>query len=303
MNPHAKGLLLAATGILILSPDSLVIRWINSEPYPLVALRALSVALFIFAYLLAVRLFRSPPAAANAAPHPRQWQPLFWYGVFFGLGLFTFPLSIAHTYTANTLTILASTPIFAAIGARIFLSEKTEPMVWLTACVLLVGMAIIFAGDTNLLLIGNAYALLTAFVLAGSTLIIRRYKDLDIFPGLAFGGAWVFAVAGGLAGTAEWQSVSQQDLIWAAVDGSLIVGLSFLLITQASKMIPPAEIGLIFLLEAVLGPLWTWLFDNETPPTKTLLAASLILTMLAIYSVWTYRRTQQLAAPIPLQQK
>lgn len=279
MNQHTQGLLLAIIGIIILSPDSLLIRLIESEPYPLIALRALSLAVFVGAYIFTQR---------RAHTHNR-WMPLFWYGVWFGAGLLTFPLSIFSTYTANTLTIIAATPIFAAIGAHFFLGEKTAPMVWFTALAVFVGIAIIFAGGIDVRLVGNAYALATALVLAISAIIIRRHKTLAIFPGIAFGGLWVFVFAAALTTAADWQSMGGQDIALAVADG-MIVGLSFLFITKAAQSLPPAEIGLIFLLEAVLGPLWTWLFVDEVPPIKTLLASALILAMLAWYGAWSYRQ-------------
>lgn len=285
MNQHAHGLLLAVIGIIILSPDSLLLRLIDSEPYPLIAIRAAALAAFVAGYLLITH--------ARYAAGKIKWQPLFWYGVAFGAGLLTFPLSIFSTYTANTLTIIAGTPIFAAIGAHVFLKERTAPMVWLTAFVLLIGIGIIFGGGAQARLAdnlaGNLYALTTAVVLAASALIIRRHKDLPIFPGLVFGGVWVFAVAVLLANAADWQSVDARDFWLAALDGAL-VGLSFLFITKAARLLPPAEVGLLFLLETVLGPFWTWLFVDEVPPLKTLLASALVIVMLVWYGIWSFKR-------------
>lgn len=278
---YGRGVLFAIIGVLILSPDSLVIRLIQSDNAAIIAGRA---------------LFATAALALLAALNPRyrrgmRWRPLLLYSVFFGIGLAIFPLSIKLTYTANTLVILAAMPIFAAIGARIFLRESTAPMVWITALVIFFGIALLFSGSAGAGdLLGNLLALATAMSVAAATLVIRRYRNLAVAPGMALGGLWCFLA---FAPFADWGGVSGQDVALLAVDGVIIIALSFLFITRAARYIPPAEVNLFFLLETLFGPFWVWWALNETPPPETLWAGVLIVSMLGLYGAWTYKKTRR----------
>ena len=47
-------------------------------------------------------------------------------------------------------------------------------------------------------------------------------------------------------------------------------------------MIPAAQVGLITLLEVVLGPLWVWLALDERPSTLTLVGGAIVIVAIAI---------------------
>jgi drug/metabolite transporter (DMT)-like permease len=49
----------------------------------------------------------------------------------------------------------------------------------------------------------------------------------------------------------------------------------------ASRTLPAAEVALLSLLEAVLGPLWAWLGVGETPGAATLAGGMIVLAAIA----------------------
>ena len=49
------------------------------------------------------------------------------------------------------------------------------------------------------------------------------------------------------------------------------------LLVIASRYLPAAEVALLTLLEAVLGPLWAWLGVGETPGAATLAGGGIVL--------------------------
>ena len=61
------------------------------------------------------------------------------------------------------------------------------------------------------------------------------------------------------------------------VAGFFQVGLGFIFITIGAKTTPSAIVGIIMLTEAILGPLWAWVFISETPPLVVLLGGSIVL--------------------------
>jgi drug/metabolite transporter (DMT)-like permease len=72
------------------------------------------------------------------------------------------------------------------------------------------------------------------------------------------------------------------DLGWLAALGIGQIGLGFALLTVGARLIPAAQVGLITLLEVVLGPLWVWLALDERPTTLTLVGGAIVIVAIAI---------------------
>jgi drug/metabolite transporter (DMT)-like permease len=58
------------------------------------------------------------------------------------------------------------------------------------------------------------------------------------------------------------------------------------------RYIPAPEVGLLLLLESILGPVWVWLALGEEPGSSTLLGGAIVLSTLAINTVWALRYPQ-----------
>ena len=76
--------------------------------------------------------------------------------------------------------------------------------------------------------------------------------------------------------------VSTNDIFLAFVAGFFQVGLGFILITIGARSTPSAFVGIIMLTEAVLGPLWAWMFANENPPLTVLFGGAVVITAVVI---------------------
>ncbi|NJN06071.1 MAG: EamA family transporter, partial [Rhodobacteraceae bacterium] len=79
--------------------------------------------------------------------------------------------------------------------------------------------------------------------------------------------------------------VTARDLALLLVLGLVIMPVSFGLITAGPRYLPAAEVGLLMLLETVLGPLWVWLVIGETPASGTFLGGAIVLTTLVVHSL------------------
>ena len=60
------------------------------------------------------------------------------------------------------------------------------------------------------------------------------------------------------------------------------IGLGLALLTIGARLIPAAQVGLITLLEVVLGPLWVWLALSERPGTATLAGGAIVIAAIVI---------------------
>ena len=303
LSARGRGLFLGVIGILILSPDALLLRLLSrggAEEAAVVSGRAVWTSL---AALLMCWLF--PWARRHF-----RWRPILWYGLFFAGGMTFFPLSIQRTYAANTLVLLATTPMLAAVGARLFLGERAAPQTWAAALAAGVGAAFLLAGGMegngvdgigndgaggvggSGSWLGDLFGLLTAVCLAGGAIVIRGSGDTAMVPGI-FLGALLTSLF--WAGWADWGSVwDVGGMVLLFVDGAVVVALALALIAAAARWLSPPETGLIFLLETGLGPLWVWMFLGERPPQSSLLSGVFIALVLIAHSVWALRRRGRL---------
>jgi len=72
------------------------------------------------------------------------------------------------------------------------------------------------------------------------------------------------------------------DVVWLAALGIGQIGLGFALLTVGARLIPAAQVGLITLLEVVLGPLWVWLAEDERPSTLTFVGGAVVIAAIVI---------------------
>ena len=54
------------------------------------------------------------------------------------------------------------------------------------------------------------------------------------------------------------------------------------MLTVGARLIPAAQVGLITLLEVVLGPLWVWLALDERPSTPTLAGGAIVIAAIVL---------------------
>ena len=80
-------------------------------------------------------------------------------------------------------------------------------------------------------------------------------------------------------------SASRSDVaVLAALGvGQMGIGLAFL--TIGARLIPPAQVAIISLLEVVLGPLWVWLAYDERPSAATLAGGAIVVAAVVVQAV------------------
>ena len=97
---------------------------------------------------------------------------------------------------------------------------------------------------------------------------------------------------------ASFAAASRSDWAILAALGIGQVGLGLALLTVAARLLPPAEVALISLLEIVLGPLWVWLAYDEVP-TATILAGGAVVTAAVLLQATAGLRPAQRPAANP----
>lgn len=276
LSPHLYGTLITTLGVIILSPDGLLIRLISADGWTILFWRGLFFAAGVWGYYILRHGRRSVGFLTVMGKRGILAAVLFTVSTIF------FVLAITHTTVANTLVIIATAPLWAAILSRIFLKERIAPLTWIAILICVGGISLIFIGSLGGgSRHGDIFALICAFGLAGQITTVRHAKDIDMVPSLGLSGLMVAAIAFPLA---DPGSVTQEGFAYLMLLGLFILPLAFGLITIGPRYIPAPEVSLLMLLESILGPLWVWLVLNEEPHSETLIGGTLVITTLVLHS-------------------
>ena len=274
---RSKGILLSLLGVFILSPDALLIRLAGLDDFTLIFYRGLFPSIVITVLLLFYyrRRFLAVVLAIG-------WAGLL-NGVFYAITNITFIYSIQSTSVANTLVILSSAPIFAAILSIPILGENQRPSTWLVIGLSFVSISIIGLGSYGQSsLSGDLFALVCAVSTAGSAVLVRYKKHIDLVPSVIVAGILIALYA--LAQAPELE-VNSTQFVYLAIIGFVIVPFAFMILAIAPRLASSAEVQLVFLLEAILGPLWVWLVIQEVPATNTLIGGSMLLVSVSWFAI------------------
>ena len=273
LSDHAKGLVITATGVMILTPDALLLKLIEAEPWTILVWRGLG--FFVVIGLLSI-----------VRHGGRLWQVVRATGaiglaitVLHSAGQFLFVFSIHHTTAANTLVIIAAAPLAAALLAQLILGERTARRTLIAGGVALAAVALTVQGGIQVGgLWGDLAAVGVMLNLALVFVLLRKAKGRDMLPALAWGGLLTCGIALAFAPTVV---VAGADRLLLPLLVLVVVPVSFILISTGPRYIPAPEVGLLMLLETIFGPLWVWLVLAETPATASLIGGAVIVLTLA----------------------
>ncbi len=274
-SPHLRAFLLATFAIFALSPDGLLVRLFEGGEWPLLFWRGG----FSFVAIL-IYLWVTEPGGPVRALRATGWPGLFCAALM-AVGIVMFIASLTRTAVANTLLMLSMVPFFAAGLGLVFLREAVPGRTWLAIAAALVGMAVILSGSLGGIgIVGDGLAVGTALCMAGSLVIIRANKRVSMLPALALSG--LFVALAGLA-MADPLAVGWRDIGLAAVMGVMQQAFAIGLYLSAARYLPPAEAGLIGLIETVVGPVWVWLALREVPGEAALAGGAIVLVALTLH--------------------
>jgi drug/metabolite transporter (DMT)-like permease len=196
-----------------------------------------------------------------------------------GAGAISYIFSLLATSVANTMIILALTPLCTALLAWAVIGERVRGTTWAAIAGAVVGVVLMFAqGFTEARVMGSLFAFGAAVGLAAMIVIIRRAKTVDMLPATCLGGV-VSALAAFvmIASTTGSFAISPHDVGLLILLGSVQIGGGFSLLTLGSRLVPAAQVSLFALTEIILAPLWVWLVVDEAPATFTLLGGAVVL--------------------------
>ncbi|WP_111561155.1 DMT family transporter [Rhizobium sp.] len=290
LSDHRKGLLLTAIGGLALSMDIPLVRLAHGDMWSIVGMRSITTVAVTLLILCTIRWMK------GSWPAMVPGRAGLLAGFLYGLSTITFLLAVFHTTTANVVFIVAFNPMFGALLSWLFLKERPSVSTLVTMAVMIVGVGMIvgdgLAGGHSF---GDAMALLTALVLAGAITVGRASRRAMGFVPLL---AAALPAALGLANTLPAGLVIEHPA-WIIFNGAILMPVSFWCLASGPRYLSAPEVGMFYLLETILAPIWIWLIFAETPPVMTLIGGSILVTAIMAHSLWMVRKqpaTQQAPA-------
>jgi drug/metabolite transporter, DME family len=273
------------------SLSGLFVRWVpEQDGWTINGYRAPATAICLLIYL-ALR-YRS-----DLGRHlwPKQPQALLVVGTFFGVGSTLYVSAVTIGSVASVSVLGATSPFFAAMLAWLVMRERASAVSLVATLIALVGVAIVVQAEMAAMATGFAAAVISlgyAFCFAGQTVWLRRYRDVEMVPGIVLGGLMVFAFVAifiGLPALPLWQI----GLI--SLMGLVQLALPIIAFAEGAKHVPVVPAMLIALADVVLNPLWVWLVHGEQPPAGTVAGGALILSAIVGATLYENRRQRLIA--------
>ncbi len=275
MTSHLKGILMSFIGVVILSPDSVLIRLADADSWTVLFYRGLLMSIGVMMLLLIT--YRSK----TIVEFKKIGRGGLWIGWLHGIMPGTFVFAILHTSIANTLVIISTGPIWIAIIAWLTLREKASLITWLAMIIVFIGIYIVMSanfGGQNI--VGDIFALITAILMGFTFTLVRKYKAVNMVPTMAVGGIIAAIIACIFAPTL----VLKPEAIIYVIAMGIILSISFSLITIAPRYMPAAEVGMIMPLETVLGTLIAWKVINEVPTNNAIIGGIIVVATLFFHA-------------------
>lgn len=239
--------------------------------------------------------YRTLFAAAVLAPFV-NWRRVRWHP-----GLIPAAISYAAMnvlYLAAVTRTTAAAAIFlqyTAVGwtvvfGRLFLRERPQRADWFALAFAASGIVSIIVWETSAeYALGNLIGVASGVAYAAVIVSLRGLRGED--P------VWVLLLSNLATGVCLWpwvagQAVELRPVQWVVLGafGIVQVAIPYLLFAIAMRHVPAHEGALLTLIEAVLNPLWVWLFIGERASAATWIGGGLILMGLVAQQVLRQRQ-------------
>lgn len=237
-----------------------------------------------------------------------RFRYLLVYGLMVGaIYQVAFLLGVERTTSGNTALIISTVPMWTALLARIFISEKISRMAWVGLMVALAGTVIVafqkgdVTGDSEHLL-GNIIILMAALMWSAGTVYSRPLlKTISPLQLSAIGAAVGLPVHLTLAWGRYSESLAalQSGQLWLIIlySGVLSSGLALPMWSFGVRHAGAAHAAIIQNLIPVVAIIAAWITRNEPATQAQILGGALIVSGLVIMRRTRSRQLRAAAGP------
>ncbi|HKU88110.1 MAG TPA: DMT family transporter [Casimicrobiaceae bacterium] len=290
---HSRAIVFMIVAAVCWSSGGFLVRQLSlANAWEIVFWRSAFMTLFVAGVLTAIHRGGMPRAVRQAG------VPGLLAGAFLAGTFFFFIGSLTRTTVANTNILMSVSPFLAALAARVVLKEPVPLRTVIAMLAAFAGIVVMFAQTADAgRLTGNLLALGVSCCFAAQLTVLRKFHaTVDMLPQVMIAGILSLVVAAMLAPPF---AATGRDLAILAIMGCVQLGTGCLLATAASKHLSATELGLLALLEPILGPIWVWVLMDEHPGAATLAGGAVVLSAVfanQAFAAWR-RRPRAMRAP------
>lgn len=287
MQDRTKGLVYTFVGTLAFTPDTLLVRLIDTDPITMISIRGLLMSVSI---TLCLFLFFRP----HIKGYLRQFRVFdLIFAIIFAVTMFFFVFALSTTSVANVLVFISTAPVFAALIAHFALNERLGIQTSAAIAVSMFGIGVVAWGEARHDVVTNASAFsweplvgcfcaLATAVLIGTNMVVRKKSVMDnSMPALVLGGLF-----SGLAALpfANYLSLDGGQFGYSLLLGLIVMPIACTCTFIGPRYLPAAEVSMISLLEVVIAPVWIWLVISEVPSSTTIYGGVIVIASVLLYT-------------------
>jgi len=237
--------------------------------------RSLACAVCVAAYLA----WRDGPRGVATSIVAAGWPGLV-SGLMWAIMFTFFMLALTRTTVANTLVVSSLQPLFAALAGWLVLGERVPLRTWGAMVVAGGGIVVMFAdaiggGAVS----GTLFALAVPVAAAANVILLKRTGSrVDFVPAVMVGGVISALVTLPVA----WPlTASVHDVTLLGMLGAIQLALPCVFLAAwVVRRLTAAEVGLLALLEVLLGPILVWAALGERPSDLALVGSGIVFAAL-----------------------
>lgn len=273
LTARQKGVLLALSGVLLISLDSVWIRLSEASSWDV----AFWVGVFTFITISVVLPMVTGRSILRAARE--DGTPLLVSSLLNTCSVTLFIVAIGLTTVSNVVAIIAAAPVAAAVVARLLIGEQPGRRTWLGIAGSVVGILIIVGGSIGSVTVGgDLLAIVAVLAFACNVTLWRRYPGISRLAVIGLGGLFTALATAVLA---DPMSVRGGSLALLAVMGIATGPTGRVSLASSTRFMTAAQVGLFTPVETVAATVWAWLFLAEVPPPATILGGVLVIAAVA----------------------
>lgn len=187
------------------------------------------------------------------------------------------------TTAANAIVLQYTAPIFVLIWDCLYRKRIPKKQQCLVVVMAFAGMILFFFDQLDGgQMLGNLIAIGAGLAFSG-VFFINSLPDASSQDSSMIAFAMSFLIS--IPFLSDVTRMDGTALVALAVLGVFQVGLAYVLFDKGAKLTSPVSASLIGLLEAVLNPVWVFLFYGEKVGTFALLGAAVILAAVVLNTV------------------
>ena len=288
--------MMLVVAVLALSSAALFIRWLEEVPSVSIAAWRMGLASLMVGGVTGRRLEMRPWQQGRA----NAFLFALLAACFLALHFFSWIASLKLTSVANSSMLVATSPLFVALGSAIFLRERPSTSTWIGLCAAIVGASVLALGGGGVegvrsgRLSGDLLALLGAAMAAGYLLCGRRVAGVwptRVYLFWVYAPAFIILLVLAMATHAKlvgWSPRAYFFLLCIAL-GPQAIGHSTL--NWALRHFPATTVSLVTLAEPIGAALLAWAFLAERPGLHQVIGGGILLS--GLYWASLHRRAER----------